>query len=101
MSEGSPVVFVTIKIDANASIKMTYIINKIFEQKPWGYSVPYYLAARSFCHPNYASFLIEKNIPFDIIDKILKQIPENSKTCFDKKLIEKLFNETVQGALTC
>ncbi len=77
------------------------IINKIFEQKPWGYSVPYYLAARSFCHPNYASFLIEKNIPFDIIDKILKQIPENNKTCFDKKLIEKLFNETVQGALTC
>ena len=76
------------------------IVNKFFERKPWGYSVPYYLAAQNFCHPNYASFLIEKKLEFDVIDKILKQIPESGKTCFDKKLIENLYNETV-GVPAC
>ena len=76
------------------------IINGFFEKKSWGYSVPYYLAAQNFCHPNYASFLIEKNISFDTIDKILKEIPEENKTCFDKNLIENLYNKT-SGVLTC
>lgn len=76
------------------------IINKFFEEKPWGYSVPYYMAAQNFCHPNYASFLIEKNLAFDTIDKILKKIPENKKSCYDKNLIENLYN-TIIGEPVC
>ena len=76
------------------------IINPIFERKPWGYSVPYYLAAQSFCHPNYASFLIEKKLPIELIDKILKEIPDENKIIFNRSLIENLYNKTV-GVFVC
>lgn len=66
-------------------------INKIFDEKPWGYSEPYYLSAQCFCHPNYASFLIKKHVSLDVIGKILKSIPEENKTEYDKNLIENIY----------
>ena len=66
-------------------------INPIFEISPWGYSVPYYLAAINNCHPNYAKYLIDKGIEsVDIIDEILSAIPEKNKTNYDIAVIEKL-----------
>lgn len=66
-------------------------INPIFAISPWGYSVPYYLAAINHCHPSYAKYLIDKGIDtVDVIDNILSMIPEDKKINYDASVIEEL-----------
>ena len=68
-------------------------IKPIYEKSPWGYSVPYYLAATNNCHPNYAKFLSDKDgLSAQTIAEILKQIPDNKKTNFDIELIKELYS---------
>lgn len=67
-------------------------INKIYTKFPWGYNVPYYLAASMCCHPNYASFLVDKaSISVESISEILSIIPENKRANYDEKLIQELY----------
>lgn len=69
-------------------------IAKIFSQTPWGYSMPYFLAASVKCHPNYASYLIDKQtISIEAINSILLRIPENKKESYDIELIKRLYLE--------
>lgn len=69
-------------------------ISPIYPQKPWGYSIPYFLSAINRCHPNYAKFLSEKNnLPLETIDMLLKKIPEEHKSIFDKELINKIYSD--------
>lgn len=65
---------------------------KVFTQKPWGYSVPYFLAAEHKCHPNYASYLTDKQtITVEVINTILDKIPETKKRGYDEELVKKLY----------
>ena len=58
----------------------------------WGYNAHYYTAAVHHCHPNYASFLMNKQtLTMNGIDLILKNIPQESRYVYDKKLIETLY----------
>lgn len=67
-------------------------INKIYAKFSWGYNVPYYLAASMCCHPNYASFLVDKaSIPVESMSEILAAIPENKRANYDEKLIQALY----------
>lgn len=67
-------------------------INPIFAKTPWGYSVPYYLAATNHCHPNYAKYLVDKQtVPVEFINKLLKSIPENKKSIYDANLIKQIY----------
>ena len=67
-------------------------INPIFAKIPWGYSVPYYLAATNHCHPNYAKYLVNKQtVPVEMINTMLRQIPLEKKATFDKDLIKQLY----------
>ena len=60
-------------------------IRKKFE---WGYSVP----ASNVCHPNYASYLINKQtLTMKDIEKIIQSIPEKYKILYDQSLIEELY----------
>lgn len=69
------------------------IINPIFKKQPWGYSVPYYLAAINHCHPNYAKYLIDKqSVSIDVINQILTAIPNEKKAIYDSELIEKMYS---------
>ncbi|SCY96709.1 4-hydroxy 2-oxovalerate aldolase [Paenibacillus polysaccharolyticus] len=89
----------------NKEIKETYRIDKILEivdeyianiksQFDWGYSVPYYLAAIHNCHPNYASFFInKKTLQVSLIAKILDMIPAERRELYDEKLVETLYSE--------
>ena len=64
-------------------------IRKKFE---WGYSVPYHIAASNVCHPNYASYLINKQtLTMKDIEKIIQSIPEKYKILYDQSLIEELY----------
>lgn len=72
---------------------MDEIIHPIFEKTPWGYSVPYYLAALNHCHPNYAKYLIDKQtVPVDVINQILSAIPFEKRSIYDLDLIEQMYN---------
>ena len=67
-------------------------INPIFAKTPWGYSVPYYLAATNHCHPNYAKYLVDKQtVPVEIINRLLQTIPENKKSGYDVNLIKQIY----------
>ncbi|MEI0532261.1 aldolase catalytic domain-containing protein [Brachyspira pilosicoli] len=67
-------------------------LNKIFNRTPWGYSVPYYLAAINKCHPNYASYLINmQSLNINSINKIISDIPKNQRAIFNKELIKELY----------
>jgi 4-hydroxy 2-oxovalerate aldolase len=67
-------------------------INPIFAKTPWGYSVPYYLAATNHCHPNYAKYLVDKQtVPVEIINELLKSIPDNKKAVYDVNLIKQIY----------
>ena len=71
---------------------MDTCLNKIYEKEQWGYSYPYYLSATYGCHPNYASYLIDKGtMRVEDISKILVSIPQNSRGLFDKELIKSLY----------
>ena len=68
-------------------------INPIYIKTPWGYSVPYYLAAVNNCHPNYAKYLSNKKfLSVEKMDVILGSIPNDKKNIYDEELIKKSFN---------
>ncbi|MGI5894060.1 MAG: aldolase catalytic domain-containing protein [Candidatus Merdivicinus sp.] len=64
-------------------------IRKKFE---WGYSVPYHIAASNVCHPNYASYLLNRQtLTMKDIEKIIQSIPEEYRILYDRELIEELY----------
>ena len=67
-------------------------INPIFMKCPWGYTIPYYIAAINGCHPNYATYLSERQmLSVEDINFIVKSIDDKRKGQFDKEYIEKLY----------
>lgn len=67
-------------------------IMPIYLQHSWGYSVPYYLAAVNGCHPNYASYLVNRQtLNVWDINNIIKSIPAEKKPLFDKELVKSLY----------
>lgn len=68
------------------------IIEPIKQKYSWGYSAPYYMAALHECHPNYATYLMDrKTIPVLGISKILSSLAADKKSMFDKKYVEQQY----------
>lgn len=68
------------------------ILAPIYYHNFWGYSLPHYLSAVHNCHPNYATFLDDKNtLKISDINNILSSIPIEKKINYDKILIEELY----------
>lgn len=64
----------------------------LMRNNPWGFSPAHYLSASLNCHPNYASFLVNKNTNHIVtLRNILEKIPNEKKFSFDQKLIESLY----------
>lgn len=75
-------------------------INPIFIKTPWGYSVPYYLAAVNHCHPNYAKYLADKQtIPVEMINILLNAIPRDKRSFYDVELIKKIYLENFSNEI--
>ena len=65
----------------------------IFAEYPWGYALPYFLAAKEHCHPNYAAYLIEKQtLDIETISKILNMLPSDKSDLYHPELIERCYN---------
>ena len=64
-------------------------IKPIRKQFSWGYDAPYYIASINGCHPNYATFLINKQtLHVQDIQAILSHMAVDKRALFDKKYIE-------------
>lgn len=75
-------------------------INPIFAKTPWGYSVPYYLAATNHCHPNYAKFLVDKQtVPVEVINNLLQNIPNDKKSSYDSNLIRQIYLDNFSNSI--
>ena len=66
------------------------LILPIYKKNPWGYSKIYELSAKKFCHPNYATFLINKNFPDEFVNTVLNSIPLKKRLSYDEKIIKQL-----------
>ena len=70
-------------------------LNSLMQTKKWGFSPAQYLSASFNCHPNYATYLVNKNTNHIVgIKKILEKLPNDKKLSFDEKYIETLYQES-------
>lgn len=70
------------------------VINRIYQLKGWGYSLPHYLSASWNCHPNYSTFLEGKNTLTVVdINSILSKLEEEKRFHYDKAYIQKLYEQ--------
>ncbi|WP_168123911.1 aldolase catalytic domain-containing protein [Paenibacillus sp. HB172176] len=69
-------------------------IGPLLEKYTWGYSVPYYLAAINNCHPNYASYLMNrKTLPVKSISKILNHITNDKRELYSESYVQELYTQ--------
>ena len=67
-------------------------ISAIRREYEWGYSMPYHIAASNVCHPNYASYLLQRRtLTMKDIERIIQSIPEEYRVLYDQPLIERLY----------
>lgn len=72
------------------------LLNSLMQKTPWGFSPAQFLSSSYNCHPNYATYLVNKNTNHIVgIKNILEKLPEEKKSSFDKKYIEKLYIESI------
>ena len=87
----------TLKTDYNVTALLEIVDNylmSIKESNPWGYTIPYYIAAVHKCHPDYAIYLMNRQtLNVRDIERIIGRIPEDKHALYDKNYIEKLYGE--------
>jgi len=67
-------------------------ISLIQQKYDWGYSIAYYIAASYVCHPEYASFLMNKQtLTMKDIENIVFSIPKEERCLYNKTIIEQLY----------
>lgn len=72
------------------------LLSSMMKKTSWGFSPAQFLSASFNCHPNYATYLINKNTNHIVgIKKVLEKLPDNKKVSFDKDIIEKLYIESI------
>ena len=72
------------------------LLNSLMIEKPWGFSPAQYLSASFNCHPNYATYLINKNTNHIVrVQKVLSMLSDENKTSFNEEVIEKLYIDSL------
>lgn len=67
-------------------------IMPIYVKHPWGYAAPYYVAAINDCHPNYATYLMNRQtLHIRDINSIIKNIPEEKKHVYDEEAVSSYY----------
>lgn len=68
------------------------ILDTFYKKVRWGYSLPNYLSGVYNTHPNYATFLSEKNaLTIKEMDEIFSIMDDEKRVYFDKEYIESLY----------
>ena len=70
------------------------VISKIYEEKKWGYTIPYFLAASMHLNPNYASYMMNKeNLSVSRINNIFENIKGDDKFLYNDTKAERFYKE--------
>lgn len=76
------------------------VLNYFYHKNRWGYSLPNYLSAINNCHPNYASFLDEKNkLTVEQMNTIFSMFSVDKKTTYDEKYVMSLYKKYMNGKI--
>lgn len=68
------------------------ILNSFYQRNYWGYSLPNYLSAVHYTHPNYAIYLDDKKtLTVENMAEIFDMMDDDKKIEFDRNYIEKLY----------
>jgi hypothetical protein len=79
------------KIEPLLEVIDNFIVEN-YKSNPWGYSSAQYLSARYNCHPDYASFLVDKKkLNTRSINSILSSIAMEKRLSFDYECAEKSY----------
>lgn len=79
------------KIEPLLEVVDAYLV-AISRETRWGYSLEHFLSASEHCHPNYASYLINrKNLSIVEIKKLLASIPDSERQEMNKALIDNIY----------
>ena len=69
-------------------------ISAFYQSATWGYNMFYYLAASNDCHPNYVSYLMQKQtLSVKSINDILGRLEGEKKLLYDRNVIERLYQD--------
>lgn len=81
------------KYDINQMLEIIEVnLMDFYKMSPWGYNFFYYIAASNKCHPNYVSYLMNKNtLSIKSINEILLKLEGDKKLLYDAELIEELY----------
>lgn len=72
------------------------LLSSLMKKTPWGFSPAQFLSASYNCHPNYATYIINKNTNHIVgIKKVLEKLPSEKKSSFDKVFIEQLYIDSI------
>lgn len=68
------------------------ILDEFHQKNYWGYSLPNYISAVHWTHPNYAGYLSDKStLTVEAMDEIFSMMPQEKRFEFDKNYIEELY----------
>ena len=71
---------------------MDEVISNIYNEKPWGYSLEYYLSGIYGCHPSYVlNFISKRKLPMQDINALLCSISTDKKADYDKEYADELY----------
>lgn len=75
-------------------------LESIYKENYWGYSIAHYLSAVYDCHPNYASFLLDKK-KLSVVDiqEIMQIVQQRATASFDKAFIEKVYHAHISRSM--
>ena len=66
----------------------------IYKQQVWGYSMPYFLSAITGRNPSFVNYMLDKNIPIDVIGKVFKKMKEEDAGIrYDTELCDRILSE--------
>ena len=72
------------------------LLSSMMKKTPWGFSPAQFLSASFNCHPNYATYLINKNTNHIVgVRKVLEKLPQENKFSFNKELVENLYRDSL------
>ena len=75
-----------------------HVLNRLYQDKSWGYSIPNYLSAKNNVHPNYANYLVEKQtLRIQDMDMIFARMSKEKKAEFDKNYIDNMYFSYMQN----
>ncbi|MCM1157450.1 MAG: aldolase catalytic domain-containing protein [Bacteroidales bacterium] len=74
------------------------ILNDFYQRNYWGYSLPNYLSASHFAHPNYAEYFADKNtLTVGVMDELFDMMEQDKAVEYDKDYAEQIYNEYMKS----